>query len=158
MDSERKNPPSSAAIATASRRLAMAFEHAMSNPCAGLLDHGSPEQRVQHAQAEYSRLMNSSNLTTFSILPSEIRGHSGQETIRKEGMVALEGDLLRDPNCEEAKKGAGFKSLADPMIDTTSPHGKLILSVLAALAEFERSMILARTSEGRKRAMSRGVQ
>src|SRR5262245_15197846 len=101
MDSERKNPPSSAAIATASRRLAMAFEHAMSNPCAGLLDHGSPEQRVQHAQAEYSRLMNSSNLTTFSILPSEIRGHSGQETIRKEGMVALEGDLLRDPNCEE---------------------------------------------------------
>lgn len=49
-----------------------------------------------------------------------------------------------------AKKGAGFKSLADPMIDTTSPHGKLILSVLAALAEFERSMILARTSEGRR--------
>ncbi len=56
------------------------------------------------------------------------------------------------------KKGAGFKSLADPMIDTTSPHGKLILSVLAALAEFERSMILARTSEGRKRAMNRGVR
>jgi DNA invertase Pin-like site-specific DNA recombinase len=57
-----------------------------------------------------------------------------------------------------AKKGAGFKSLADPIIDTTSPHGKLILSVLAALAEFERSMILARTSEGRKRAMTRGVR
>jgi DNA invertase Pin-like site-specific DNA recombinase len=57
-----------------------------------------------------------------------------------------------------AKKGAGFKSLADPMIDTTSPHGKLILSVLAALAEFERSMILARTSEGRKRAVTRGVR
>jgi DNA invertase Pin-like site-specific DNA recombinase len=32
------------------------------------------------------------------------------------------------------KAGAGFKSLADPMIDTTSPHGKLILAVLAALA------------------------
>ena len=44
-----------------------------------------------------------------------------------------------------AKKGAGFESLADPMIDTTSPHGKLILSVLSALAEVERSMILART-------------
>src|SRR5262249_9651735 len=57
-----------------------------------------------------------------------------------------------------SKKGAGFKSLADPMIDPTSPHGKLILSVLAALAEFERSMILARTSEGRKRAMTRGVR
>jgi DNA invertase Pin-like site-specific DNA recombinase len=55
-------------------------------------------------------------------------------------------------------KGAGFRSLADPMIDTTSPHGKLILAVLGALAEFERSMILARTSEGRKRAQARGVK
>ena len=56
------------------------------------------------------------------------------------------------------KAGAGFKSLADPMIDTTSPHGKLILAVLAARAEFERSMILARTGEGRKRAQARGVR
>jgi DNA invertase Pin-like site-specific DNA recombinase len=44
------------------------------------------------------------------------------------------------------------------MIDATSPHGKLILCLLGALAEFERSMILARTSGGRKRAMSRGVR
>jgi DNA invertase Pin-like site-specific DNA recombinase len=57
-----------------------------------------------------------------------------------------------------SRKGAGFRSLADPMIDTTSPHGRLILAVLGALAEFERSMILARTSEGRKRAQSRGVK
>ena len=55
-------------------------------------------------------------------------------------------------------KGAGFRCLADPMIDTTSPHGKLILAVLGALAEFERSMILARTTEGRKRAQERGVR
>src|SRR5271166_1961843 len=56
------------------------------------------------------------------------------------------------------KAGAGFRSLADPMIDTTSPHGKLILAVLAALAEFERSMILARTAEGRTRALANGVR
>ena len=56
------------------------------------------------------------------------------------------------------KAGAGVRPLADPMIDTTSPHGKLILAVLAALAEFERSMILARTSEGRKRAQARGIR
>jgi len=56
-----------------------------------------------------------------------------------------------------AQRQAGFRSLADPMIDTTSPHGKLILAVLAALAEFERSMILSRTSEGRTRAKARGV-
>jgi DNA invertase Pin-like site-specific DNA recombinase len=53
---------------------------------------------------------------------------------------------------------AGFKSLADPMIDTTSPHGKLILAVLGALAEFERSIILARTGEGRARAKARGAR
>jgi len=40
-----------------------------------------------------------------------------------------------------SEKGAGFRSIADPMIDTTSPHGKLILAVLGALSEFERSMI-----------------
>jgi DNA invertase Pin-like site-specific DNA recombinase len=39
-----------------------------------------------------------------------------------------------------------------------SPHGKLILAVLAALSEFERSMILARTDEGRKRAQDRGAR
>jgi DNA invertase Pin-like site-specific DNA recombinase len=55
-------------------------------------------------------------------------------------------------------KGAGFRSIADPMLDTTSPHGKLIIAVLGALAEFERSMILARTAEGRKRAQARGVR
>ena len=57
-----------------------------------------------------------------------------------------------------SERQAGFRSLADAMIDTTSPHGKLILAVLAALAEFERSMILARTSEGRTRAKARGVR
>jgi DNA invertase Pin-like site-specific DNA recombinase len=57
-----------------------------------------------------------------------------------------------------SEKGAGFRSIADPMIDTTSPHGKLIIAVLGALAEFERSMILARTADGRKRAMDRGVR
>jgi DNA invertase Pin-like site-specific DNA recombinase len=56
-----------------------------------------------------------------------------------------------------AERGAGFRSLANPMIDTTSPHGKLIIAVLGALAEFKRSMILARTADGRKRAQERGV-
>ena len=57
-----------------------------------------------------------------------------------------------------SEKGAGFRSLADPIIDTSSAHGKLIIAVLGALAEFERSMILARTSEGRKRAQERGIR
>ena len=56
-----------------------------------------------------------------------------------------------------AQAGAGFKSLADVWADTTTPHCRLILTVLAGLAEFEREPIKARTSEGRKRAKARGV-
>ena len=54
--------------------------------------------------------------------------------------------------------GASFKSLGDSWADTTTPHGRLMLTVLGGLAEFERHLILARTSEGRKRAQARGVR
>ena len=59
---------------------------------------------------------------------------------------------------EISKRGAGFRSLKDPWADTTTPHGKLMLTVLGGLAEFERSLIAARTGEGRKRAQERGVR
>jgi DNA invertase Pin-like site-specific DNA recombinase len=52
-------------------------------------------------------------------------------------------------------KGAGFKSLADAW---ATPHGRLMLTVLGGLAEFERELIRARTDEGRKRAQARGVR
>jgi DNA invertase Pin-like site-specific DNA recombinase len=57
-----------------------------------------------------------------------------------------------------SKAGAGFRSLADAWADTTTAHGKLMITILAGLAEFERSLILARTSEGRVRAKARGVR
>jgi DNA invertase Pin-like site-specific DNA recombinase len=57
-----------------------------------------------------------------------------------------------------AKAGAGFKSLADAWADTTTPHGRLILTVLGGLAEFERELIRARTGDGRERAKARGVK
>jgi len=56
-----------------------------------------------------------------------------------------------------ADKGAGFKSLRDTWADTTTPHGRLMLTVLGGLAEFERELIRSRTGEGRERAKSRGV-
>jgi hypothetical protein len=58
---------------------------------------------------------------------------------------------------EVGKRGAGFRSLKDTWADTTTPHGKLMVTVLGGLAEFERSLIAARTGEGRKRAKERGV-
>jgi DNA invertase Pin-like site-specific DNA recombinase len=57
-----------------------------------------------------------------------------------------------------AKAGAGFRSIADAWADTTTPHGRLMLTVLGGLAEFERKLIRARTDEGRKRAQARGVR
>jgi DNA invertase Pin-like site-specific DNA recombinase len=57
-----------------------------------------------------------------------------------------------------SKAGGGFRSLADTWADTTTPHGKLMITILGGLAEFERSLILARTGEGRTRAMARGVK
>jgi DNA invertase Pin-like site-specific DNA recombinase len=56
------------------------------------------------------------------------------------------------------KKGATFKSLVDTWADTTTPHGRLLLTVLGGLAEFERELIRARTSEGRRRAVAAGVK
>ena len=56
------------------------------------------------------------------------------------------------------KAGAGFKSLKDTWADTTTPHGRLMLTVLGGLAEFERELIRARTDAGRKRARARGVK
>ena len=54
--------------------------------------------------------------------------------------------------------GAKFKSLKDPWADTTTPHGELMVTILAGLATFERHLIKARTDEGRTRAKARGVR
>src|SRR3981081_775129 len=56
-----------------------------------------------------------------------------------------------------AEKGAGFKSLRDAWADTTTAHGRLMLTVLGGLAEFERELIRTRTGEGRERAKASGV-
>jgi len=101
---------------------------------------------------------------------------SGAKTDRRELAKALrelgEGDTLlvtrldrlarstRDLLNSLAKiteRGATFKSLADTWADTTTAHGRLMLTVLGGLAEFERELIRARTGEGRIRAKARGV-
>jgi len=65
-------------------------------------------------------------------------------------------DLLNTLD-EISKAGAGFRSLADTWADTTTAHGRLMLTVLGGLAEFERELIRARTGEGRARAKAAGV-
>jgi DNA invertase Pin-like site-specific DNA recombinase len=48
--------------------------------------------------------------------------------------------------------GAGIKALEDTWLDTTTPHGELILTVMGGMAEFERKLIRQRCDEGIKRA------
>ena len=53
---------------------------------------------------------------------------------------------------------AGFRSLGDTWADTTTSHGRLMVTILGGLAEFERDLIRVRTGEGRGRAIARGVK
>src|SRR5215472_15073970 len=57
-----------------------------------------------------------------------------------------------------SKAGAAFRSLGDPLWDTSSAQGRLLSTLLAGIAEFERELIRERTGEGRKRAMANGVK
>jgi DNA invertase Pin-like site-specific DNA recombinase len=55
-------------------------------------------------------------------------------------------------------KDAGFRSLKDAWADTTTAHGRLMVTILGGLAEFESDLIRARTGEGRERAKAKGVK
>jgi DNA invertase Pin-like site-specific DNA recombinase len=57
-----------------------------------------------------------------------------------------------------AERKAGFRSLGDAWADSMTSHGRLMLTVLGGLAEFERGLIRSRTGEGRERAKARGVK
>jgi DNA invertase Pin-like site-specific DNA recombinase len=53
---------------------------------------------------------------------------------------------------------AGLRSLHEPWADTTSPAGRMVLTVFAGIAEFERALIHERTRSGRVAAQARGVR
>lgn len=96
-------------------------------------------------------------------------GHSSQKAIdalgpgdtlvvtRLDRLARSTRDLLNTLDAV-ARKGATFKSLVYTWADTTTPHGRLLLTVLGGLAEFERELIRARTSQGRRRAVEAGVK
>ena len=102
---------------------------------------------------------------------------SGAKTDRAELRKALaklaEGDVLMVTRLDRLARStrdllntlgtitdskAGFRAIGDTWADTTTPHGRLMLTVLGGLAEFERELIRTRTSEGRSRAKARGVK
>ncbi len=58
---------------------------------------------------------------------------------------------------ELGKRGVGFASITES-IDTTTAGGRLVFHMMAALAEFERSVIVERTKAGMSAARRRGKQ
>lgn len=56
------------------------------------------------------------------------------------------------------EKEASLLSLGEPWADTTSSAGKMVMTIFAGIAEFERDLIRERTSTGRESAMNRGVK
>jgi hypothetical protein len=87
---------------------------------------------------------------------SERRPASPRNAVRLQIGIGVRLRRNLDPG-RVTKAGAGFKVLDNPSLDTTCAHGKLLLSVLGAIAEFERSMIRSRCAEGIVRAKANGI-
>ena len=66
------------------------------------------------------------------------------DTVTARPAGAPDRNLLNTLDAIGAAK-ATFRSLHDAWADTTTPHGRVILTVLGGLAEFERHLIVART-------------
>lgn len=76
---------------------------------------------------------------------------------RLDRLARSTGDLLQ--MAEQIKTlGAGLRSLAEPWADTTTPAGRMVLTIFAGIADFERALINERTSSGRAAAKARGIR
>src|SRR6202140_1553723 len=56
------------------------------------------------------------------------------------------------------RAGAGLRSLAEPVVDTTSDFADLVLAILGVAAKLERRRIMERTARGRADAKAKGVR
>jgi DNA invertase Pin-like site-specific DNA recombinase len=54
--------------------------------------------------------------------------------------------------------GAGLRSEGEPWADTTTAAGRMVLTIFAGIADFERSLIRERTGSGRAAAKAIGVK
>ena len=57
-----------------------------------------------------------------------------------------------------SEAGGKFQSISEPWANTTTHAGKMIMTVFAGIAEFERDLIRERTGAGREAAKQRGVR
>ena len=89
-------------------------------------------------------------------LLSELRADDVVVVTRLDRLARSRSELLRIAETIE-EKNAGLQSIAEPWADTMTSAGRMVLTVFAGIAEFERSLIATRTEEGRRAAQARGV-
>jgi len=141
--------------------MAQPFGHCLASPIAAMVVKASPFDALAMAHGAWLRRETPMRWQAgWGSLMGSVLNHSHA----LERCAMADGVVLRTLFCAMCHLPRGTNQalrarcqMADAMIDTTSPHGKLIIAVLGALAEFERSMILARTADGRRRAQERGV-
>ena len=89
-------------------------------------------------------------------LLAELRADDVVVVTRLDRLARSTSELLRIAETIE-EKNSGLQSIAEPWADTTTPAGRMVLTVFGGIAEFERSLIATRTEEGRRAAQARGV-
>jgi resolvase-like protein/helix-turn-helix resolvase-like protein len=104
------------------------------------------------------------SFSTLSVLHFFISAAATDDSRITRSRTPLDARASR-PCCRERRRpGCGTNSssplaaVPNRRADTTTPHGELMITILAGLATFERHLTRARTDEGRKRAQARGVK
>jgi len=114
-------------------------------------DHGCEtifEEKISGAKTDRPQLTK---------LLSSLRAGDTLVVTRLDRLARSTFDLLNIVKATAAKD-ASFLSLSEPWANTISAIGKLMLTVLSGVAEFERDLIALRTSDGRARAKMAGVR
>src|SRR6476620_4102610 len=97
-------------------------------------------ERIRHVQKQ--------TCSSSASMSAKCRGRSSQL------------DVVGIAHCQPklAEKGVAFKVTDDPTIDTTSRTGKLVMGILALIAEFENDIRRERQQDGINKAKAEGVR
>jgi DNA invertase Pin-like site-specific DNA recombinase len=121
-----------------------------------LLEHRLNQAPTEASRAEIRAAAAARQRPALEQLLQELRADDILVVTRLDRLARSTAELLRIAEAISEKNG-GLQSLEEPWADTTTPAGRMVLTVFAGVAEFERALIRHRTDEGRQAAKRRGV-
>ena len=134
-----------ARVSTADQRLDLQLAALRKAGCRRVYQEKVSGARAGRARPELARLL------------EQLREEDAVVVWKLDRLARSTRDLLEIMATIQAA-GAGFRSLSEPWADTTTHAGKLMMTIFAGIAEFERELIRERTSVGRTAALARGVR